>query len=116
MQKKIYPNVLTPVVSRVEWEWSRVEVEWVEGSRCSGLSAFDSASASVQKSLGRQKLPERTNTWVLGVCVSIVSLQLSRRRWSGHITVNYLQDLGAYSQVECSSLQLPPICTYRKVS
>lgn len=52
----------------------------------------------------------------LGVCVSIVSLQLSRRLWSGHITVNYLQDLGAYSQVECSSLQLPPICTYRKVS
>lgn len=96
-------------------------VEWsglggVEGSRCSGLSAFDSASASVQKSLGRQKLPERTNTWVLGVCVSIVSLQLSRRRWSGHITVNYLQDLGAYSQVECSSLQLPPTCTYLKVS
>lgn len=68
-------------------------MEWiggVEGSRCSGLSAFDSASASVQKSLGRQKLPERTNTWVLGVCVSIVSLQLSRRLWSGHITVHYL--------------------------
>lgn len=110
--KKISPNVPTPVVSRVEWEWSGVD--W----GCSGLSAFDSASASasVQKSLGRQKLPERTNTWVLGVCVSIVSLQLSRRLWSGHITVNYLQDLGAYSQVECSSLQLPPICTYRKVS
>lgn len=115
MQKR-YPNVLTPVVSRVEWEWSGVDWGGVEGSRCSGLSAFDSASASVQKSLGRQKLPERTNTWVLGVCVSIVSLQLSRRLWSGHITVDYLQDLGAYSQVECSSLQLPPICTYRKVS
>lgn len=82
--QKMSPNVLTPVVSRVEWEWSGVD--W----GCSGLSAFDSASASVQKSLGRQKLPERTNTWVLGVCVSIVSLQLSRRLWSGHITVNYL--------------------------
>lgn len=23
--KKIYPNVLTPVVSRVEWEWSGVD-------------------------------------------------------------------------------------------
>lgn len=110
-KKNIPKRPNTPVVSRVEWEWSGVD--W----GCSGLSAFDSASASVQKSLGRQKLPERTNTWVLGVCVSIVSLQLSRRLWSGHITVNYLQDLGAYSQVECSSLhQLPPICTYRKVS
>lgn len=48
--QKISPNVLTPVVSRVEWEWSGVD--W----GCSGLSAFDSASASVQKSLGRQKI------------------------------------------------------------
>lgn len=26
--KKIYPNVLTPVVSRVEWEWSGSGVDW----------------------------------------------------------------------------------------
>lgn len=97
-------------------EWSGLGGWRVLDARASARLIGGSASASVQKSLGRQKLPERTNTWVLGVCVSIVSLQLSRRLWSGHITVNYLQDLGAYSQVECSSLQLPPICTYLKVS
>lgn len=89
-------------------------MEWIGDARASARLIVPAPVC--RKVLDAKKLPERTNTWVLGVCVSIVSLQLSRRLWSGHITVNYLQDLGAYSQVECSSLQLPPICTYRKVS